>query len=136
MQSGDHLHDLNLAVRLTSVNVASVGDQELDELAGRWGWKQGRVVLLGENESLVSHDNAVLIRQVLHVRRVGEAFDGDEQLAWEIKTLGNFFPKPRSHCTLANRWHNSGGIFIFLNSPSNACFLILLFTNDLTWSCG
>lgn len=92
MQSGDHLHDLNLAVRLTSVNVASVGDQELDELAGRWGWKQGRVVLLGENESLVSHDDAVLIRQVLHVRRVGEAFDGDEQLAWEIKTLGNFSP--------------------------------------------
>ncbi len=47
-----HLHDLHFAVGLAGVDVAAVGDQELDELAGRRGRKQRRVVLLGEHEGL------------------------------------------------------------------------------------
>ena len=52
LQRGDHLHDLHLAVSLTSVNMAAVRNEKFDEFAGRGRWQQGGVILLREYQCL------------------------------------------------------------------------------------
>ena len=62
-QTHDHLHDLDLGVRLAGVDVTAVLDDEVEELAGGRGAEDGRVVLLLEDAGLDPDGDAVAMQQ-------------------------------------------------------------------------
>ena len=75
----DHLHRLDLSIRLLAVDMATVIHKVLDQFPGGGGAKVGGVVLLLKHAGLAVQDNAVLVHFLLHVGHVTGAVQREEE---------------------------------------------------------